>query len=101
MRTTIIIIATLFLTSCATTDYFVADGDRAAGTVTLVCNYDMLTSCPTEPSPEQKQAAIDACVRWGYSDAQAFGSVRKIPVPEYSESGRLEMVFQCIGDLEK
>ena len=100
MRKAIIsIIATLFATSCATTDYFVADGNRAGGTVTLVCNYDMLTSCPSEPSAEQKQAAAQACIRWGYSDAEAFGSVRRIPVSEYE--GRLEMAFQCIGDLEK
>ena len=97
MRRTILIVAAVFTSSCATTNYFLADGHRAAGTVTLACNYDMFTSCPTEPSAEQKLAAAQACIRWGYVDAQAFGSVKDIPGPDYT--GRLEMVFQCVGDL--
>ena len=97
MRKAIILIAAVFTTSCATTDYFLADGHRAAGTVTLVCNYDMFTLCPNEPSTEQKLAAAHACILWGYTNAYPFGSVRHIPGPD--GSGRLEMAFQCIGDL--
>ena len=100
MRIAIILIVAMFITSCATTDYFLADGHRAAGTVTLVCNYDMFTSCPDEPSAEQKLAAAQACIRWGYTDAHPFGSVKHIPGPD-GYSGRLEMAFQCIGDLEE
>ena len=99
MRKAIILIAAVFTTSCATSDYFLADGHRAAGTVTLVCNYDMFTSCSNEPSAEQKLAAAQACIRWGYTDAHPFGSVKNVPVSD--GSGRLEMAFQCIGDLEE
>ena len=98
MRIAFLIISAAFAASCATTDYFLADGHRAAGTVTLVCNYDMFTPCPEEPSVEQMLGAAEACIRWGYVDAQAFGSVRNIPGPD--STGRLEMVFQCVGDLE-
>lgn len=98
MKLLISLSAAFLVASCATTDYFVADGNRAGGTVTLVCNYDMFTPCPDEPSAEQKNAAATACIRWGYTDAEAFGSVRNIPTSEYA--GRLEMAFQCIGDLE-
>lgn len=98
MRRAFLLISAAVAASCATTDYFLADGHRAAGTVTLVCNYDAFTPCPDEPSVEQMLAAAEACIRWGYMDAQAFGSVRNIPGPEYT--GRLEMVFQCVGDLE-
>ena len=100
MRKAIILIAALLTTSCATTDYFLADGHRSAGTVTLVCNYDMFSSCPDEPSAEQKLAAAQACIRWGYTDAQPFGSVKDIRAPD-GYSGRLEMIFQCIGSLEE
>ena len=99
MKQAVIIVAALLATSCATTDYFVADGNRSAGTVTLVCNYDMFTSCPSEPSAEQRQAAAQACARWGYIGAQAFGSVRDITEPDYT--GRLEMPFQCLSHLEE
>ena len=50
-----ILIAAVFTTSCTTTDYFLADGNRAAGTVTLVCNYDIVTLCPEEPSPSRSK----------------------------------------------
>ena len=98
MRIAFLIVSAAFAAGCATTDYFLADGHRAAGTVTLVCNYDMFTPCPDEPSAEQRLAAAQACIRWGYVDAYPFGSVSDIPGPDYT--GRLEMIFQCVGDLE-
>ena len=98
MRSATIIIAAVFTSSCATTDFFLADGHRAAGTVTLVCNYDMFTPCPSVPSVEQQLAAAQACIRWGYVDAHPFGSISDVPGPDFT--GRLEMVFQCVGDLE-
>lgn len=100
MRRAMILVAAVFTAGCATTDYFLADGHRAAGTVTLVCNYDMFTACPAEPSAEQKLAAAQACIRWGYADAQPFGSVKNIPASD-GYSGRLEMIFQCVGNLEE
>ena len=99
MRKTIFLLTIAVTTGCATTEYFLADGHRAAGTVTLVCNYDMFTPCPDQPGVEQIFAAAQACVRWGYADARAFGSVSKIPAAD--GSGRQEMVFQCVGDLEE
>ena len=98
MRKAFLIISAFFAASCASTGYFLADGHRAAGTVTLVCNYDMFTSCPDEPSAEQMLTAAQACIRWGYVDAQAFGSVRDVPGPDYT--GRREIVIQCVGDLQ-
>ena len=59
----------MFTAGYATTDYFLANGHRAAGTVTLVCKYDMFTSCPNEPSTEWRLAAAPACILWGYVDA--------------------------------
>ena len=98
MRIAILIVSVAFAAGCATTDYFLADGHRAAGTVTLVCNYDMFTTCPDQPSAEQRLAAAPACVLWGYVDAHPFGSVRDVPGVDFA--GRLEMVFQYVGDLE-
>ena len=99
MKIGIAICAVVLLSGCASTDYFVADGDRAGGTVTLVCNYDIVTQCPDRPSREQLNEAARACINWGYKDAEAFGSVRRFRESEYE--GRLEMTFQCIGDLEQ
>ena len=99
MRKTIMVLAAVLTTSCATTDYFLADGHRAAGTVTLVCNYDMFTECPDRPSTEQAFAASQACIRWGYTGARAFGSISDITADGIS--GRLEMIFQCTGHLEE
>ena len=84
MRIAVILIAAMFITSCATTDYFLADGHRAAGTVTLVCNYDMFSACPDEPSASQKLAAAGACIQWGYTGRSALRKRKG-----HSPSGRL------------
>ena len=98
MKTTIIIFFLLILSGCATSSYFLTGGDRSAGSVTLTCNYDLLdTQC--EPNyQEMARAASEACSKWGYRDAEAFGGVKKVQTDKYT--GYLEMQYQCIGDLE-
>ena len=100
MRRAILIVAALFTSGCATMDYFVADGNRAAGTVTLVCEQDIFTVCLTEPSAEHRRAAAQACMRWGYDAAQPFGRVKRIQPEPPDHKFRHEMVFQCVGDLK-
>lgn len=91
----------LALPACAPSNYFLAGGDRAGGQVMLKCTQVVAHSlpCPEEPTEEQKQEAIEACKRWGYTDARPFGSVTKIPLPE-GTGWTHEMPFQCIGHLE-
>ena len=88
----------LLVTGCATTSYVVSGGDRAAGTVRLVCNYDILTACGTDVTPEMRKSAIDTCIRWGYDGATPFGGYVKNPADEYT--GHITIDFQCVGDLE-
>ena len=97
MRNTTILIVLFILSGCATSSYFLTGGNRAAGFVTLTCNYDITTSC--EPNyQEMKRMSSEACRNWGYSGAKAFGGVTDIETDDYG--GYLEMQYQCIGDLE-
>lgn len=89
----------LFIIGCASPGYFLSGGDRAAGSVTMLCNYDILTSCQ-EPDLQALQIpAIEACRNWGYTGAQPFGGLKKTQTDEYT--GYIEVSYQCIGHLEK
>ena len=94
----LILSAVLFLSGCAASSYFLTGGDRSAGSVTLLCNYDLTTQCVPDYA-EMTRTAAEACIKWGYTDAQAFGGVKKVPTHEYA--GYIEMQYQCIGHLEQ
>lgn len=90
----------LILVGCATTNsYVLTGGDRAGGSVTLTCSYDILTNCSATPTPDMQRLASQACSRWGYQSASPFGGYRKIPTNDYT--GNIEISYQCLGDLEK
>ena len=89
----------ILLASCVTGNYFPSGGSRADGTVELVCNYDALTRCYFEPTPEMNLDAGRLCKNWGYERAQTFGGY--INVPGLSGTGQVKISYQCLGDLEK
>ena len=100
MKTTLLLTLSLLLAGCATTKSFVVTGgDRAGGSVTLTCFYDLFTTCDPTPTPDMNNMAAQACSSWGYSSAKAFGGFRRVPTDEYS--GNIEVNYQCLGDLER
>lgn len=100
MRVSLTIIWFLILFGCATTNSFVlTGGNRAGGSVTLTCTYDILTNCGTTPTADMNRLAIQACKRWGYQSASPFGGYRRLPINDYT--GNIEISYQCLGDLER
>ena len=90
----------MVLSGCATSPgYIVSGGDRGAGTVRLVCHYDLFTLCDTAVTPQMQKSAKDTCKRWGYVDASPFGGyVDTKTVGQYT--GYISIDYQCVGDLE-
>lgn len=89
----------LILSGCTTVPYQVAGGDRAGGSVTMSCNFDLAQTCSSEVTTQMMNQAAEACERWGYESAIPFGGSRRIyDVGQYA--GRIEIDFQCMGDLE-
>lgn len=60
--------------------FVLTSGNRAAGTVTMSCNYNRISPC-IPPTAANRQNAADACRKWGYTSAEPFGGVRTIPDP--------------------
>lgn len=95
----IILFGILVLSGCATAPYQVAGGDRAGGSITMSCNFDLAQSCDSGVTTEMMHQAAEACERWGYESAIPFGGSKRIyDVGQYA--GRIEIDFQCMGDLE-
>ena len=98
MKTTTIIFFLLILSGCATSSYFLTDGDRSAGSVTLRCNHDLATQCE-QNKQEMALVASEACRKWGYRGAEAFGGEKIGQTGKYG-GGYSEILYQCVGDLE-
>ena len=94
-----VLFSLLFFYGCTTVPYQVAGGDRAGGSITMSCNFDLAQSCDSGVTTEMMHQAAEACERWGYESAIPFGGSRRIyDVGQYA--GRIEIDFQCMGDLE-
>lgn len=89
----------LLITGCAASNYYMAGGDRAGGSVTMVCNYDIVTPCKDDVTTDMMNKAKETCARWGYESAMPFGGIRNAYNPN-TYSGTKEIAFQCLGDLE-
>lgn len=98
MKNLFVSTALLILFGCASSSYFLTGGNRAAGSVTLTCNYDITTRCEPNYS-EMQSSASEACKKWGYHYAEAFGAVKTVRTDDYA--GYHEMQYQCVGHLEK
>ena len=88
----------ILVSGCTTAPYFVSGGNRAGGTITMNCNYSIAEACSMGVTTEMMHEAAEACDRWGYESAIPFGGIKRIPYNEYQ--GRVEVDFQCMGDLE-
>ena len=97
MKTTTIIFFLLILSGCATTSsYFLTGGDRSAGSVTLLCNYTHFTPCEKNHQ-EMTRVASEACRKWGYTAAEAFGGEKIGQTGEYTLYSEIQ--YQCIGKI--
>lgn len=89
----------LIIAACASQSYFLSGGDRAAGSVTMTCNYDLFAACNEPDLQALQMPAIEACRNWGYSGAEPFGGLKRTQTDEYT--GYVEVSYQCIGHLER
>lgn len=99
MRSFNILVISILISGCATSNYFVATGSRADGTVEVACNYDMFNICKHDGSPNGSSAAGQACRSWGYDGARSFGGYTN--QPRYDGTGQVRILYQCYGDPEK
>ena len=99
MKSSLILVAALTLSACATTKTLVpTGGSRADGFVRLSYEYGMFE----RPIVDRDQAAHTAtarCTAWGYSSAQDFGGDEStcIAVNGYGNciGWRVTVVYQC------
>ncbi|MGO8854587.1 MAG: YecR family lipoprotein [Steroidobacteraceae bacterium] len=95
----LIVVASLALSACATTETLVpVGGSRSDGVVKLAYQYGMFQK-PVVNYDAAIHTATARCAAWGYSNAEAFGSSESscVAVNGYGSciAWRVTVAYQC------
>ncbi len=94
----------LTLSGCAVTkEYSATGGSRSDGTIDLSYQYDVFQK-PQVSEEQGAKIAIDKCRKWGYSEAEPFGSKLRNCLQQNAHGTclltQVVVKYQCLGNPE-